>query len=90
MRTRYDIKNYDQAQDNVKLRNFEPKIVNQNSSRMVNIVDETKQYWDKRKVGPESEIPPRPSTHLKIKNVAINSNVMMTKQEFEATEKIAR
>lgn len=45
MRSNYKIGNYERANENARLRNFEPQTYNRNHSEMVNLVDETNKYW---------------------------------------------
>ena len=91
----FKIKGFEKAVDNIKLRNFEPKIYNKNQSNIVNLVDETKMYWLRKSFNNERKSfnneyraykieepfinPLRQSVKLPIKGVAINRRVLMTR-----------
>ena len=44
----FNFNNYDEAANNEKLRNFEPKTFNKNQSALVRVVEETTGYWWRR------------------------------------------
>ena len=99
----FKIKGFEKAVDNVKLRNFEPKMIIENHSGIVNLVDETNSYWQRNSFNNEHKRLDKiiedingvnnvlkHTVKLPIKGVAVNRKVLMTRQEFEASERIAR
>lgn len=70
-----------------KLRNFEPKVFNENTNNFVDVLNATDQYWDG---GSKPMAKVRNVVKMRIDHVAKVDRFIITKQEYVAIKKIVR